>query len=132
MAIQGLSRPASDNRAVNFWRLHRSHHPRLAWLAWLALVTVAVLPTISRALVPLAPSQFIADLCRSSDTVPAHEALTACAACVVAATPMLPPAPWSAGVVPQQTAAWLTPGHAPAQARTLRATAQARAPPALG
>jgi hypothetical protein len=112
--------------------LWRRLHRRAAWLAALAVLTLALVPSVSRALVPLSPAQFVADLCRSDDAAPAHDALMACGLCSVAATPLLLPAAVAAGVAPGAVTAGLVGSPAVAPARMPRATPQARAPPTLG
>jgi|JRYF01.1.fsa_nt_gb hypothetical protein len=69
-------------------RFARLHHTGLALLAALAL---AVLPTLARALEPMAATPVWADLCRNTASPDTLHALQACSYCVLAASPVLPP-----------------------------------------
>ncbi|MCB1994928.1 MAG: hypothetical protein H6933_20190 [Burkholderiaceae bacterium] len=106
------------------------HLHTIARLAMVAALALALLPTVARALQPVAAAPVWASVCSSTATPDLTHALDACAHCVVAALPVLPPAP---AKLPAATPG----GHvaAPIVAQGLAGgaawgAAQARAPPA--
>jgi Protein of unknown function (DUF2946) len=117
-----------------FWRRRRSG---TAVLAVLALLALGLVPSVSRALSPLAPAQFIADLCRGADDGTSQpgshggaDALLACGLCTLAAAPLLPPAAPPVALALRVGAESSVQEAAAPAVRLPHAPAQARAPPA--
>jgi hypothetical protein len=113
----------------NSWQLHGRLGVRLALLAAL---TLALLPSVSRALSPLSPAQFMPDLCRSADSAPEHtvaHSLTACGLCVVAAAPVLPSSLSSGFLCVMAAPAWPLALAVWLPARAQGSWPQPRAPP---
>lgn len=110
--------------------LHRSFLRRAAGLALLAALALALMPSLSRARLPVDLAAGAAAVCRSDDGAPASQGMDRCGHCLLAATPWLPATATALDAPPASRgmrALALPPGH---PAGPVLAAAHARAPPA--